>query len=140
MRRDSDSIGRPAWPPPNDPAVEELRQVLRRCVTGVTVVTGLDTNGALVGMTVNSFTSASFEPPLILVCLAYRSRSYGSLIGSRRFTVNVLSEDQAEIARAFAVRGGDRSGICGWASPSAAIRFSITISLRWNAGWSTSIR
>jgi len=96
------------------PAAHELRQALRCFVTGVTVVTGLDGQGMLVGMTANSFTSVSFEPPLVLVCLACQSRSYSSLIESGRFAINVLSEDQADIARAFAVRGGDRSRICQW--------------------------
>jgi flavin reductase (DIM6/NTAB) family NADH-FMN oxidoreductase RutF len=110
---DSDGIGASDHPPAGF-ATEELRQALRRFVTGVTVVTGLDHKAGLVGMTANSFTSVSFEPPPILVCLACRSRSYSSLIGAGRFAVNVLSEDQADLARAFAVRGGDRSGICRW--------------------------
>jgi 3-hydroxy-9,10-secoandrosta-1,3,5(10)-triene-9,17-dione monooxygenase reductase component len=114
MRQDGDTIRCPDGPPPSGLALDELRDALRRFVTGVTVVTGLDHSGALVGMTANSFTSVSFEPPLILVCLSCRSRSYGSLIGSGRFAINVLSDDQADIARDFAIRGGDRSTICPW--------------------------
>jgi flavin reductase (DIM6/NTAB) family NADH-FMN oxidoreductase RutF len=91
-----------------------LREAFRRFVTGVTVVTGLDQNGALVGMTANSFTSVSLQPPLVLICLGHRSRSYGSLIRSGKFAIHVLSEDQADIARAFAVEGGNRSEICRW--------------------------
>jgi flavin reductase (DIM6/NTAB) family NADH-FMN oxidoreductase RutF len=114
MSQHIDRISLPDGRPHGGLAVEELRQALRRFVTGVTIITGLDHKGVLVGMTANSFTSVSLEPPLVLVCLACRSRSYGSLVESRRFAVNVLSEDQADIARAFAVHGGDRSGICRW--------------------------
>ena len=114
MRQSKEMINLQADARCDAPSIQELRRALRCFVTGVTVVTGLSGDGALVGMTANSFTSVSFEPPLVLVCLACQSRSYSSLVESGRFAVNVLSEAQADIARAFAVQGGDRSEICRW--------------------------
>ena len=114
MRRSSEMTSLQVEARSNGPAIQELRQALRCFVTGVTVVTGLNRDGTLVGMTANSFTSVCFEPPLVLVCLACQSRSYSGLIESGRFAVNVLSEDQVDVARAFAVQGGDRSEICRW--------------------------
>ena len=91
-----------------------LRSVLGRFVTGVTVVTALDGEGNLHGLTANSFTPVSLDPPLVLVCVNLRTRSYGALLQKGRFAIHILSREQGAIARAFASSGGDRAGICGW--------------------------
>lgn len=93
---------------------EQMRGALRSCVTGVTVITTLTELGELAGLTANSFTSVSLDPPLVLVCLALQSRSFGEIERAGRFTVNVLAEDQSDVARGFAARGGNRSAVCGW--------------------------
>lgn len=93
---------------------EKMRDALRSCVTGVTVVTTLNEKGELAGMTANSFTSVCLDPPLILVCLSMKSRSFGEIEKAGRFTVNVLTEDQSEVARGFAARGGNRGAVCAW--------------------------
>ena len=82
---------------------ERLRSCLGRFVTGVTVVT-FDDGGHRHGITVNSFTSVSLEPPLVLVSVARSARSHEALRG-RTFCVNVLGAEQEHVARAFA--GGD---------------------------------
>ena len=91
-----------------------LRRVLGRFVTGVTVVTALDGEGQLHGLTANSFTPVSLDPPLVLVCVNLGTRSYGALLQKGRFAIHILSHEQGEIARAFAASGGDRAGICAW--------------------------
>lgn len=83
---------------------ERLRSCLGRFVTGVTIVT-FDDDGHRHGITVNSFTSVSLEPPLVLVSVARRARSHDALRG-RPFCVNVLGAEQEHLARAFA-GGGD---------------------------------
>ena len=93
---------------------EQMRGALRSCVTGVTVITTVTELGELAGLTANSFTSVSLDPPLVLVCLGMRSRSFGEIEKAGRFTVNVLAEDQSHVARGFAARGGNRSAICAW--------------------------
>ena len=83
---------------------ERLRSCLGRFVTGVTVVT-FDGGGRRHGITVNSFTSVSLDPPLVLVSVARTARSHDALHG-RPFCVNVLGAEQEDVARAFA-GGGD---------------------------------
>lgn len=82
----------------------ELRTCLGHFATGVTVVT-CEADGAPHGATVNSFTAVSLDPPLVLVSLHRDSRA-ARLLEGRPFTVNVLAEEQAALARHFAGRGG----------------------------------
>ncbi|MBH1938104.1 flavin reductase family protein [Streptomyces sp. AV19] len=81
----------------------QLRTCLGHFATGVTVVT-CEAGGAPHGATVNSFTSVSMDPPLVLVSLHRDSRA-ARLLADRPFTVNVLAEEQALLARHFAGRG-----------------------------------
>jgi len=78
-----------------------LRQVCGLFVTGVTVITtGADGNA--VGTTVNSFTSVSLDPPLVLFCLHNQSRLRLELEKSGKFAVNLLARRQERLAREFA--------------------------------------
>ncbi|MDH3205879.1 MAG: flavin reductase family protein [Gemmatimonadota bacterium] len=79
-----------------------LRSVMACFPTGVTVVATRDASGAPLGLTVNSFTSVSLDPPLVLVCIAHRSASHDPIIASQSFTVSVLSAAQGDIAQRFA--------------------------------------
>jgi 3-hydroxy-9,10-secoandrosta-1,3,5(10)-triene-9,17-dione monooxygenase reductase component len=80
-----------------------LRKVCGHFVTGVTVVTsGVD--GRAMGTTVNSFTSVSLDPPLVLFCLHQESRLRAVLEESRLFVVNFLAGQQESLAWAFAGR------------------------------------
>ena len=77
------------------------RQAAGMFATGVLVVTtGRD--GAFRAVTVNSFTSVSLEPTLLLFCLDNRSRTLPLLQESGTFTANVLRDDQEHISRMFA--------------------------------------
>ena len=58
-----------------------LRDALGCFATGVTVVTCVDADGEPAGLTVNSFTSVSLDPPLLLVCLAKPAASAAALVG-----------------------------------------------------------
>jgi 3-hydroxy-9,10-secoandrosta-1,3,5(10)-triene-9,17-dione monooxygenase reductase component len=80
-----------------------LRQVCGMFVTGVTVIT-TGAPGQGTGTTVNSFTSVSLEPPLVLFCLHNRSRLHETLRASGGFAVNFLAGWQEPLARAFAGR------------------------------------
>lgn len=79
-----------------------LREVMRVYPTGVTIVAGRDPDGSPYGLTVNSFTSVSLDPPLVLVCIGHTSSSHARIVAAPAFTVNVLASDQHEIARRFA--------------------------------------
>jgi flavin reductase (DIM6/NTAB) family NADH-FMN oxidoreductase RutF len=79
----------------------EFRNVMGRFVTGVTVVTVRDSDGPH-GVTVNSFTSLSLEPPMILVCLRRTGRSAAALRRTAHFGVSILGADQEQLGRFFA--------------------------------------
>jgi flavin reductase (DIM6/NTAB) family NADH-FMN oxidoreductase RutF len=90
---------------PPDPAA--LRRALGRYATGVTVVTARapGRGAAPVGVTVNSFTSVSLDPPLLLWCLDLRSSTRPVFLAAGWFAVNVLAADQAALSARFAARG-----------------------------------
>lgn len=87
--------------PSDSPAA--LRTCLGRFATGVAVVTFDGPEGRR-GLTINSFTSVSLEPPLVLASIATKAKSHDALIG-RPFAVNVLGAEQERLARCFA--GGE---------------------------------
>lgn len=86
----------------------ELRDACGNWVTGVSVVTSADRNGSPVGMAVNSFTSLSLEPPLILFCPAKKSLTWPHIRRNGRFVVNILAAGQVELPQEFAKSGGDK--------------------------------
>lgn len=79
----------------------ELRSVLGQFATGVTVVTATGTDGRMCGLTVNSFSSVSLEPPLILWCLHRDSPSLPVFKSARSIAISILAEDQEHIAVHF---------------------------------------
>lgn len=97
--------------PPVDHA--RFRETLSRFATGLTVVSAMDRDQP-VGLAVNSFTSVSLDPPLIAFCAAHTSTTWPKVRAAGGFCVNVLSEDQEQVARAFAVSGGDKFQGLGW--------------------------
>lgn len=115
-----DEVGRNGWLDRFGEA--DFRRVLGHFPTGVTIVTGLTTSGP-VGMSVNSFTSASLDPPLIAFLPALTSRTWPALQAAGAFCVNVLATDQHELAHRFATgTSGDRFAGVGWApSPRAGL-------------------
>jgi flavin reductase len=83
------------------PPAHFLRGCLGRFATGVAVVSFTEPDGGRHGVTVNSFTSVSIDPPLILVALQRTVPSH-DLLRDRSFTVNVLGAEQRELALHFA--------------------------------------
>lgn len=80
-----------------------LRTVFGRFATGVTVVT-FERDSEVYGMTVNSFSSVSLEPPLVLFCPSVHCRfAYQAELGSL-FTISILSQDQHDVCLHFAGR------------------------------------
>lgn len=87
-------------PVPIDPRA--LRGVLGRFATGVTIVTCLDAAGGRVGLTANSFSALSLDPPLILWSLRLASPSLPVFRAASHFAVNILAESQVDLSRRFA--------------------------------------
>ena len=86
----------------------ELRTVLGAFTTGVTVVTTIDADGRPHGVTANSFSSVSLDPPLILWSQALSSKSYPAFRDAPRFVVNIMADDQVHVSNQFARSGGDK--------------------------------
>ncbi|WER50238.1 flavin reductase family protein [Cupriavidus sp. WKF15] len=85
-----------------------LRKALGAFPTGVTVMTTLDATGRPCGITVNSFSSVSLDPPLILWSQSLSSRSYPVFRDAERFVVNILSEHQVPVSRQFSTGSDDK--------------------------------
>ena len=81
------------------------KQVMGSFPSGVTVITTLDDDGQIVGLTASAFSSLSMDPALVLFCPNYSSDSYATLIKSKRFAIHLLSGGQQEEAYAFARKG-----------------------------------
>lgn len=89
-----------------------FRHMLGSFATGVTVAACRTRDGAPSGITINSFTSLSLTPPLILFCLAHTAKCHADFLRAGQFSINILGADQELIARHFAGReAGDWSRI-----------------------------
>lgn len=91
-----------------------FRDALGCFATGVTIVTAMDADGLPVGLTANSFTSVSLDPPLLLVCIANNAGTKPVLESAERFAVNVLQIGQQPTSNRFAGRGEDRFASTPW--------------------------
>ena len=87
---------------------EKFREVMGNFVTGITVVTTRGTDGQVYGLTVNSFTSVSLDPLLVLVCFDNRLSSLHHFRQSKKFGVSILSEHQEDLSRIFAKKDSVR--------------------------------
>lgn len=96
-----------------------LRDALGCFATGVTVVTCLTDDGGPAGITVNSFTSVSLDPPLLLVCLHKMAASATALIEATHFAINVLQSHQQPASITFSTRVEDRFGNTPWSCGEA---------------------
>jgi flavin reductase (DIM6/NTAB) family NADH-FMN oxidoreductase RutF len=86
----------------------ELRNALGRFATGVTVITAQTPSGKLEGLTANSFSALSLDPPLVLWSIRQSAPSLPGFLAVRGFAVNVLAADQRELAAAFATASIDK--------------------------------
>jgi flavin reductase (DIM6/NTAB) family NADH-FMN oxidoreductase RutF len=91
-----------------------LRDALGCFGTGVTVVTTFDAAGNPIGLTANSFTSVSIDPPLILFCLAKTSASLSTFLAADGFAINVLHIGQQPTSSRFAQRHASRFEGTAW--------------------------
>lgn len=86
----------------------EFRNAVGAFATGVVVVTARDQSGTPVGVTANSFTSVSLDPPLVLWCLAKNAQSCLAFEQAEHFAVHILSAEQEDISTRFATRGENK--------------------------------
>ncbi len=91
-----------------------FRKILSNFATGVTIVTTRDAEGRPYGVTVNSFTSVSLDPLLVLFCLHNEAAGLPSFLESRVFAINILSSKKAHLSDHFARSGADRTRHLKW--------------------------
>lgn len=98
------------------PEIDALsfRKSAGQFLTGVTIVTTLEADGNPRGVTANSFTTVSLDPPLVLVCVGKSSRSYAAFAQAGRFAVNILSTEQKGLSATFASKAEDKFAGTGW--------------------------
>jgi len=101
-----------ALPGPVDATL--YRRTCARFTTGITVVTVLDSLGHPHGMTVNSFSSVSLDPPLVLVSIDLRNAILGHFISSSWFAINILAEHQEQLSRRFSSTAENRFVDVSW--------------------------
>ena len=86
----------------------QLRNILGTFTTGVTVITTRDKEGKRHGVTANSFSSVSLEPPLVLWSQALTSKSLPAYTEADHFAVNILADDQIGLSNHFAKAAEDK--------------------------------
>ncbi|MFC9763343.1 styrene monooxygenase/indole monooxygenase family protein [Rhodococcus jostii] len=86
----------------------DLRRALGQYATGVTVITARAPDGRKVGVTANSFTSVSMDPPLVSWCPASKAPSLPDLTAATHFAVNVLAANQHDLSRQFSTPAEDK--------------------------------
>ena len=100
---------------PDQPvASDDLRDVMRFYLTGVTVVTLTGPYNKPYGLTVSSFNSVSLSPPLILWSLDNRNDKLSLFKNATGFAVNIMAGDQLALCRKFAATNNDRFSNCEW--------------------------
>ena len=90
-----------------------FRQVMGHFCTGVVIIAGA-VDGEPVGLTVQSFTSLSLDPPLVSFAVGRSSSTWPKLREAGSFSVNILAEDQEALCRIFATSGADKFSGVGW--------------------------
>ena len=119
-----------------------FRNALGWFTTGVAVVTTCEKGKAPIGITINSFSSVSLDPPLVLWCLDKKSDTLSVFEKATHFTVNVLREEHQEVSSRLA-RKGDHSlegmGLCDSdtgcpALQEALAHFECEVEARHDAG------
>lgn len=98
-----------------DPSIDQkaFRQALGSFATGVTIVTSPGEDRP-VGVTANSFSSVSLDPPLVLWSIAHTSRSYHAFQNSQHFAINILADDQMNVSQTFASSSDDKFSAVPW--------------------------
>ena len=90
-----------------------FRQVLGHFCSGIVIVTGMEGREP-VGLTCQSFTSVSLDPPLVAFLPGKSSSSWPRIQPSGAFCVNILGVEQEDVCRVFAQSGADKFRGIGW--------------------------
>ncbi len=100
---------------------KDYRRTLGQFATGVTIITTRSQEGRAIGLTVNSFTSVSLEPPLVLWCLVRQSPNLQAFQETSHFAVNILAAGQHGLSRRFASPVPDKFESVPWEEGKARV-------------------
>jgi len=92
----------------------EFKRACGRFATGVTIASVRDAQSTPHGLTVNSLTSVSLAPPLILICIGHEASLIEHFRASSHFGISLLAEDQQALSERFARKGHDRFDGVRW--------------------------
>ena len=110
---------------PGDAGTRALRDALGRFATGVTVVTCATADGPQ-GITANSFSSVSLDPPLVLWSIARSSTRFAAFSAAPHFAIHVLAEDERDLAARFTRGGAGFDGLDWMPGPGGAPQITGT--------------
>ena len=91
-----------------------FRRACSKFATGVTIAAVIAPDGRPHGLTVNSFTSVSLSPPMVLICIDHNTKVLDYFLKAPSFGVSILSEAQQGISNLFAARGENRFRKTAW--------------------------
>jgi flavin reductase (DIM6/NTAB) family NADH-FMN oxidoreductase RutF len=112
----------------NDITRDRFRQACGYWATGVSIITTSDADGKPYGLTMNGITSLSLEPPLFAICVDNGSNTLRALKRNGGFCINVLREEQQDLAEVFAARGTEKfNGVAYDAGATGAPRLHDTL-------------
>ncbi|MBT2273803.1 flavin reductase family protein [Rhodococcus enclensis] len=111
------------------PNAEMFRRALGNFCSGVTVITGMSSEGKPIGFACQSFTSLSIDPPQILVCPGKGSTSWPLIAANGRFTANILAHDQQAVCIAFGSSDGAKFASAPWTTRDGSVL--IADALAW---------
>ncbi len=110
----------PPGPAPLAPPAADLRPLMSAFPSGVSVVTALDEKAVPRGMTCSSLASVALDPAVLVVCLRAGGPTSDAVLGSGRFTLNLLHEDARDVSDLFASQRPDRFERVVWRLPLGA--------------------
>ncbi|MCQ6279535.1 flavin reductase family protein [Bacillus sp. EB600] len=91
-----------------------FKEIMGEYPTGVTIVTTMDEQGSPAGLTVNSFSSVSIDPLMVLWCIDKKVSSFDKFMNTKKFAIHTLSSDQKDACWAFAGKEADRFSKVDW--------------------------
>jgi flavin reductase (DIM6/NTAB) family NADH-FMN oxidoreductase RutF len=105
---EADQVFAEEAPAPRSVDPERFKDAMRLFATGVAIVT-VETDGGLLGLTINSCCSLSTRPPQVLISLAHSASCRAPLLRQGRFGLSVLAEEHRDLAELGAVPGGPKA-------------------------------
>ena len=111
------------------PNAEQFRRTLGNFCSGLTVITGMSSEGNPIGFACQSFTSLSIDPPQVLVCPGKGSTSWPRIAATGRFTATILAHDQHAVCAAFGSSSGTKFASAPWTTRHGAVL--IANALAW---------